>query len=108
MLLNCRFTKLITKSYFDAMITLVLRDHSQHSMTSPERETGGSYSRKDALRLLKIDNRQLRSWERQQLVPELVHYRFSDLLLLKRIAKLRAENAQPKLIKQAQHALLRW
>ena len=77
-------------------------------MTLPERETGGAYSRKDALRLLKIDNRQLRSWERQQLVPELAHYRFSDLLLLKRIAKLRAEKAQPKLIKQAQHALSRW
>lgn len=77
-------------------------------MTSPERETGGSYSRKDALRLLKIDNRQLRSWERQQLVPELLHYRFSDLLLLKRIAKLRAEKAHPKLIKQAQHALAQW
>ncbi|MFL6447345.1 MAG: tetratricopeptide repeat protein [Bryobacteraceae bacterium] len=77
-------------------------------MTFPERETGGAYSRKDALRLLKIDNRQLRSWERQQLVPELVHYRFSDLLLLKRIAKLRAEKAPPKLIKQAQHALVRW
>lgn len=77
-------------------------------MTFPERETGGAYSRKDVLRLLKIDNRQLRSWERQQLVPELVHYRFSDLLLLKKIAKLRAENAHPKLIKQAQHALNEW
>jgi len=86
----------------------VLRDRSQHSTTLPERETGGSYSREDALRLLKIDNRQLRSWERQQIVPELVQYRFSDLLLLKRIAKLRAEKAPPKLIKQAQRALLRW
>ncbi len=86
----------------------MLRDRSQHSNSLPERETGGSYSRADALRLLKIDNRQLRSWERQQLVPELAHYRFSDLLLLKRIAKLRAEHAPAKLIKQAQHALVRW
>ena len=86
----------------------MLRDYSQHSSALPERETGGAYSRKDALRLLKIDNRQLRSWERQQLVPELAHYRFSDLLLLKRIAKLRAEKAHPKLIKQAQVSLVRW
>src|SRR3954451_9232232 len=91
-----------------AMIGGVLRDHSQHSTTVPERETGGCYSRNDVLRLLKIDNRQLRSWERQQLVPELAHYRFSDLLLLKRIAKLKAEHTPAKLIKQAQHALSRW
>jgi tetratricopeptide (TPR) repeat protein len=91
-----------------AMIGGVLRDHSQHSTTVPERETGGSYSRNDVLRLLKIDNRQLRAWERQQLVPELTHYRFSDLLLLKRIAKLRKERVPPKQIKQAQHALLKW
>jgi tetratricopeptide (TPR) repeat protein len=86
----------------------VLRDRSQHSNTNPERETGGSYARKDVLRLLKIDNRQLRSWERQQLVPELTHYRFSDLLILKRIARLRAEKANPRLIKEAQLAASRW
>ena len=74
-------------------------------MTFPERETGGSYSRKEVLRLLKLDNRQLRSWERQELVPALTQYRFSDLLLLKKIDKLRQENVHSKLIKQAQHSL---
>jgi tetratricopeptide (TPR) repeat protein len=86
----------------------VLRDRSQHPTTNPERETGGAYARRDVLRLLKIDNRQLRSWERQQLVPELTHYRFSDLLILKRIARLRAEKAAPRLIKEAQHAAGKW
>jgi tetratricopeptide (TPR) repeat protein len=86
----------------------VLRERSQHSTTNPERETGGSYTRKDVLRLLKINNRQLRSWERQQLVPELAHYRFSDLLILKRIARLRAEKANPRSIKEAQQAASRW
>lgn len=86
----------------------MLRERSQHSTTNPERETGGSYTRKDVLRLLKIDNRQLRSWERQQLVPELTQYRFSDLLILKRIAKLRAEKVNPRLIKEAQQAASRW
>ena len=86
----------------------MLREHSQHSTTNPERETGGSYTRKDVLRLLKIDNRQLRSWERQQLVPELAQYRFSDLLILKRISRLRAEKANPRLIKEAQQAASRW
>ena len=86
----------------------MLRERTQHSITNPERETGGSYTRKDVLRLLKIDNRQLRSWERQQLVPELAQYRFSDLLILKRIARLRAEKANPRSIKEAQQAASKW
>lgn len=86
----------------------MLRERSQHHTANPEREVSGAYTRKDVLRLLKIDNRQLRSWERQQLVPELDHYRFSDLLLLKRIARLRAEKAHPRLIKKAQHAVSKW
>ena len=81
----------------------MLRDHSQHGPTTFEQETGGSYTRKEVCRLLKIEQRQLRSWERQQLIPELAQYRFSDLLALKKIARLRAENAHPRVIKQALH-----
>jgi tetratricopeptide (TPR) repeat protein len=66
-----------------------------------ERETGGPYTRKEVCRLLKIENRQLKSWERQQLIPELANYRFSDLLLLKKIHRLRSENAHPRMIRQA-------
>lgn len=86
----------------------MLRDPSPPPSAVPERETGGAYTRKEALRLLKIDNRLLRSWERMELVPELEHYRFSDLLLLKRIARLRSEDAPPKQIRQAQSALRQW
>ncbi|MBV8865798.1 MAG: tetratricopeptide repeat protein [Acidobacteriaceae bacterium] len=68
-------------------------------------EAGGSYTRRDACRLLKIENRQLKSWERQQLVPELSHYSFSDLLTLKRLARLRSENAHPRRIRKALDAL---
>ncbi len=82
------------------MINAVLREPSQHPPV-PERETGGAYTRKDVCRLLKIENRQLKSWERQQLIPALAQYRFSDLLLLKRIIRLRDEHAHPRLIKQA-------
>lgn len=79
---------------------LVLRDSSQHPPT-PEREAGGYYTRKEVCRLLKIENRQLKSWERQQLIPELAHYRFSDLLLLKKIIRLREQKAHPRQIRQA-------
>lgn len=83
----------------------MLRDHSQHPTLPLERETGGAYTRKEVCRLLKVENRQLRSWERQQLIPELANYRFSDLLILKRIIGLRSKNAHPKAIKQALHAI---
>jgi tetratricopeptide (TPR) repeat protein len=70
-----------------------------------QRETGASYTRKEVCRLLKIPARQLLSWERQQLVPQLSEYRFSDLLALKTIVRLRGENVHPRLIRQALAAL---
>lgn len=81
------------------------RDGSQHSIVAPQRETGGSYTRKDVCRLLKINGRQLRSWERQQLIPELNEYLFSDLLALKTVIRLRNENVHPRLIRQALEGL---
>jgi tetratricopeptide (TPR) repeat protein len=56
-------------------------------------------------RLLKLENRQLKSWERQQLIPELSQYNFSDLLALKRLVRLRNERAHPRRIRQALHSL---
>ena len=77
----------------------MLRDtHSQHP---PVSEAGGSYTRREVCRLLKIENRQLKSWERQSLIPSLEQYRFSDLLALKRLARLRDEHAHPLRIRKA-------
>lgn len=81
------------------------RDGSHHPPAALERETAGDYTRKEVCRLLKIDNRQLRSWERQQLIEELSHYRFAHLLLLNKIVRLRNENAHPRVIKQTLHAM---
>ncbi len=55
--------------------------------------------------MLKIENRQLKSWERQQLVPERSQYTFSDLLALKRLVRLKSENAHPRRIRHALQAL---
>jgi tetratricopeptide (TPR) repeat protein len=81
----------------------VLRDASQHLSPALERETGGAYTRKEVCRLLKLENRQLKSWERQQLIPEATVYSFSDLLILKKLVRLRSENAHPRAMKQALH-----
>jgi tetratricopeptide (TPR) repeat protein len=86
----------------------MLRDRSQRPAPDFEREAGGSFSRKEVCRLLKLENRQLKSWERQQLIPELAEYRFADLLVLKKIARLRADNAHPRRIKQALEAIRAW
>jgi tetratricopeptide (TPR) repeat protein len=83
----------------------VLREASEYPTPALEREAGGVYSRKEVCRLLKLDGRQLKSWERQGLIPELSQYKFTDLLKLKRLVKLRADHAHPRLLRTAMRAL---
>jgi tetratricopeptide (TPR) repeat protein len=83
----------------------VVREGSQHPTPALEREAGGAFTRKEVCRLLKLELRQLRSWERQRLIPELSQYKFRDLLKLKRLVKLREQKANPRLLRQALHSL---
>jgi tetratricopeptide (TPR) repeat protein len=83
----------------------VLRDRSHDPISVLDRGTGGSYTREEVCRLLKLDQRELRNWERKELIPALTQYRFSDLLILKKIADLRSEKVHPRLIKQALEGL---
>jgi tetratricopeptide (TPR) repeat protein len=87
------------------MMLGVVREGSQHPTPALEREAGGAFTRKEVCRLLKVEPRQLRSWERQRLIPELSQYKFRDLLRLKRLVRLRQEKANPRLLKQALHTL---
>ena len=80
-------------------------DPSQRPTLVLERETGGSYTRKEVCRLLKVEGRQLKTWERQQLIPAVEEYRFLDLLAVKTVAKLRDQNVHPRQIRQALAAL---
>ncbi len=70
-----------------------------------EREAGGAFTRKEVCRLLKVEPRQLRTWERQRLIPELSQYKFRDLLKLKRLVRLHQEKANPRLVRQALDSL---
>ncbi len=47
------------------------------------------YSRADVRRQFKLSERQLRSWERRQLIPAAETYSFSDLIAIQTIVKLR-------------------
>jgi tetratricopeptide (TPR) repeat protein len=50
-----------------------------------------SYSRQEARRVLGISEQQLRSWEKQELVPRLDEYAFTDLIALRSLVKLRRD-----------------
>ena len=87
------------------MMLDVVREGVQHPTPALEREAGGAFTRKEVCRLLKVELRQLKSWERQRLIPELAQYKFRDLLKLKRLVKLRQDKANPRLVKQAMDTL---
>ncbi len=64
-----------------------------------------AYSRAETLRLLKITERQLQSWERQKLVPVSETYGFKELLALRTLLKLRAGRVASPQIRRALTAL---
>jgi tetratricopeptide (TPR) repeat protein len=63
------------------------------------------YSRGDIRRKFGVTERQLRSWERQELIPASEWYSFSDLLALQTIVKLREKHIPARQIGQALSAL---
>ncbi len=71
---------------------------------SPAKEV---FSRDEALRYLQISERQLASWERQELVSAVKDFHFSDLLALKTLAELRRNRVSPLKIRRAVLALRR-
>ena len=64
-----------------------------------------AYSREEARRLLNVSERQLRSWERQQLIPSAAVYGFRELVALRTLIKLRRDRVPSAQIKQALAAL---
>lgn len=55
--------------------------------------------------MLGISERQLRGWERQELMPHLEQFAFSDLIALRSLQKLRADRVAPVRIRRALRAL---
>lgn len=64
-----------------------------------------AYSRAGARRLLKITERQLKSWESQKLVAAAESYGFKELLALQTLLKLRGARVAPVQIRRALAAL---
>lgn len=64
-----------------------------------------SYSREEARRLLRLSERQLRSWERQKLVAAATTYGFGELLALRTLIQLRKKGVATAQVRRALHAL---
>jgi tetratricopeptide (TPR) repeat protein len=64
-----------------------------------------AFSRGEALRLLKLSERQLSSWERQKLVAPVVSYGFKELLALRTLIKFRHSHVPPLQVRRALTAL---
>ena len=63
------------------------------------------YSRADVRRQFGLSERQLKSWERQDLLPVAESYSFSDLIAFKTLIKLRENRISPRRIGQALKSL---
>lgn len=64
-----------------------------------------AYSRQEVCRLLAVSERQLRAWERQNLIPCSDAFTFKDLLALRTLAGLRSNHVPAALIRTAMAAL---
>jgi tetratricopeptide (TPR) repeat protein len=64
-----------------------------------------TFSRKEARRLLRVTETQLRSWEKQKLVAPMESYGFRELLAIRTLIKLRKDRVPPQQIRRALHAL---
>ena len=65
------------------------------------------YTRADVRRQFGVTERQLRSWEKQQLIAASGSYSFSDLIAIQTIVKLRENHIRPRQIGRALEALRR-
>jgi tetratricopeptide (TPR) repeat protein len=63
------------------------------------------YSRADVRRQFDLSERQLRSWERQKLIPRTESYTFPDLIALQTLVKLRENRIRPREIAKAMVSL---
>ena len=63
------------------------------------------YTREEVRRKVGISERQLRSWEKQKLVPAAASYDFSGLIALRTLKELKRNRVSPRRIREAVHAL---
>lgn len=83
----------------------MLREAEPPPTQHAEMDQPATFSRRQVRRILNVSERVLKSWEKLQLIPEQAEYRFSDLLLLKTLARLRGDSVPPQQIRRSLFAL---
>lgn len=71
----------------------------------PETLPKATYSREEVRRLLSLTERQLKAWERHNLIPPAQTFALPDLIALRTLAKLRQQRVPAKTIRTAVSAL---
>ena len=71
----------------------------------PETAPKEFYTREEVLRLLNISERQLKGWERFDLIQPTALFAFSDLIALRTLMKLRESRVPPQKIRTAMEAI---
>jgi tetratricopeptide (TPR) repeat protein len=71
----------------------------------PDIAPKATYSREEVRRLLAVTERQLRSWERHNLIQPSETFAFTDLIALRTLIKLRQDRIPPKKIRTAMVAV---
>src|SRR5260370_33783854 len=66
-----------------------------------------TFSREATRRLLRLSEKQLKSWEQQKLVRPSAAYGFREMVALRTLIKLRASRVPPQQIRRAVLALVR-
>lgn len=64
-----------------------------------------SYTREEARRVLGVSERQLRGWERQELIPHLGEFAFADLIAVRSLQKLLQNRVSTTRVRKALRAL---
>lgn len=72
---------------------------------TPGPQPGLNYSRDQVRRAFKLSNRQLRSWEKQGLLPAAETYEFSDLVALRTLVHLHQRNVSTARIRRVVRSL---
>ncbi len=70
-----------------------------------ERPLKQEYSREEARRVADVSERQLRSWEKQKLIPTGDSFGFPDLIALKTLVRLRESKVRPERIRRVLTAI---
>ncbi len=99
------FGKPLTDNHLQETAASPRRGFHATIVAVPEKLARQTHSRREARRILGLSERQLRSWEKQGLIPRLEVFGFPDLVALRTLEKLRQTRVPAARIRRAVSAI---